>query len=167
MNIQSNVNQILALSSYLLAHSPMAEARKENIKLSKAADVEKMKYGRFKEGLEADITGQEAAGKDVTAARTEADKAISERARKAYESTGDPYYLEETSAASKRAEAALKVKQGEKRKARRSFIDYMRNEPTSFGVTVGELTPELRKTVLSEYSKKERKQIMDRKDAAK
>lgn len=65
-----------------------------------------------------------------------------------------------------KAQESLKSAQETKRQARRSFLNYMKDEPTSFGVTIGELNPKLRKAVLSEYSKSERKAIMDRKDAA-
>lgn len=71
--------------------------------------------------------------------------------------------------ASVKAQDAVIVAQEQKRKTRRNFLDYMKDEPVSFGKsaggTIGQLKPELQKEILSQYSKKERKEIMDRKDA--
>ena len=68
--------------------------------------------------------------------------------------------------AEKKAQEAVKVKQEETRKTRRNFLDYMKDEPTSLGGTFKELDPALQKKIISQYSKAERKKIMDRKDTA-
>ena len=115
--------------------------------------------------------------------KSEIQGGISDTAKKAYLETGSPEFLNEygkytfftsvnnrkveRAKAAESAESELKAKQEEKRSSRRNFLDYMKDEPTSFGGTVGELKPEWRKAVLSAYNKKERKEIMDRKDAMK
>ena len=52
------------------------------------------------------------------------------------------------------------------RKQRRSFADYMKDEPV-MGRKMKDMDPALQKKILSHYTKKERKTIMDRKDAEK
>lgn len=47
---------------------------------------------------------------------------------------------------------------------RRYFMDYLREQPTSFGGTVGELPPKVQRQIAGEYSRKERKALMDRID---
>ena len=71
-----------------------------------------------------------------------------------------------TQEAETKAQEAVKVKQEEKRNTRRNFLDYMNDEPTSLGGTFKELDPALQKKIISQYSKAERKKIMDRKDTA-
>lgn len=66
--------------------------------------------------------------------------------------------------ASVKAQEAVTVAQEQKRKTRRNFLDYMKDEPTSFGKTIGELDPKLQQTILKDYSKAERKKIMDERD---
>ena len=61
----------------------------------------------------------------------------------------------------------IKAEQAAKRKSRRKFIDYIKDEPTSLGTTVGELDPRVQKEILKSYSRSERKAIMKAKDAAK
>ena len=51
-----------------------------------------------------------------------------------------------------------------KRKSRRNFLDYMKDEPTSLGGTFGELSPKIQKELAKSYSKYQREQIMNRKD---
>lgn len=67
--------------------------------------------------------------------------------------------------AGRKAQEHLAVKQEEKRNTRRNFLDYIKNEPTSFGGSVGELDPKIQKQIKAAYSKSERQRIMNRKDA--
>jgi hypothetical protein len=73
-------------------------------------------------------------------------------------------YLNMYRGMSEKATGVLSAKQEEKRKTRRNFLDYIKEEPTSLGGTVGELDPKLQKAIAKNYSKSERKKIMDRKD---
>lgn len=57
------------------------------------------------------------------------------------------------------------MQQVEQAKKRRYFMEYLRNEPTSFGGTVGELAPNLQKAIAGQYSKVQRKQLMDKIDS--
>lgn len=65
-----------------------------------------------------------------------------------------------------KAASSVSAKQEQVRKQRRSFSDYMRDEPV-LGRKMKDLDPSLQKKILSHYSTKERKTIMDRKDAEK
>ena len=73
-----------------------------------------------------------------------------------------------TAKAEQSAQEALKTEQTRTRKTRRNFLDYIKDEPTSLGVTFGELDPGLQKKLAAAgYSKSERQKIMNRKDAEK
>lgn len=65
-----------------------------------------------------------------------------------------------------KAASSLAQKQDQVRKQRRRFADYMRDEPV-MGRKMKDLDPELQKKILSHYTTKQRKAIMDRKDAEK
>ena len=66
--------------------------------------------------------------------------------------------------AAAKAQEATKVAQEQKRATRRKFTDYLKDEPTSLGGTFSQLDPKLQKAIASQYSKSQRKAIMDRKD---
>ena len=51
-----------------------------------------------------------------------------------------------------------------KQTQRRNFKDYLAKQPTSLGGTVGDLSPELQKQIASQYSKNERRNMMNRMD---
>ena len=67
--------------------------------------------------------------------------------------------------ASQKASTSVQAAQEQKRKSRRNFIDYMKDEPTSWGLTFGELDKKVQKNIAKQYTKKDKQQIMDRKDA--
>jgi hypothetical protein len=46
-------------------------------------------------------------------------------------------------------------------------MSYLQKQPTSFGGTVGELPTNIQKQIASQYSKSERKKLMDTMDAQK
>lgn len=70
-----------------------------------------------------------------------------------------------TEVAETTATDSLTTAQEGKRKTRRNFLNYMKDEPTSLGVTFGQLDHKLQKEIAKNYSSSERKRIMDRKDA--
>ena len=70
-----------------------------------------------------------------------------------------------TEVAETTATTSLTTAQEGKRKTRRNFLDYMRDEPTSLGVTFGQLDKKLQREIAKNYSSSERRRIMDRKDA--
>lgn len=51
-----------------------------------------------------------------------------------------------------------------KKTQRRKFMDYLAKQPTSLGGTVGELPKPLQKQVASQYTRSQRKEMMDRMD---
>lgn len=63
-------------------------------------------------------------------------------------------------------EQMKKVKQQKeaKKTQRRNFMNYLRKQPIEGGGTVGELPSQVQKQIASQYSKKERKQLMDAMD---
>lgn len=54
-----------------------------------------------------------------------------------------------------------------KKKLRRNFMDYIGQQPTSLGGTVGELPKDMQKQIASQYSKGDRKRMMDSMDKEK
>lgn len=51
-----------------------------------------------------------------------------------------------------------------KKKQRRNFRTYLAQQPTSLGGTVGDLSPDLQKKIASQYSRSDRKRMMDQMD---
>lgn len=72
---------------------------------------------------------------------------------------------------SPQAAAADKAKQSSanemtaKQTQRRNFMEYLKKEPTSLGGTVGEFEPDVQKKIANNYSKSQRKKLMDMRDA--
>ena len=66
----------------------------------------------------------------------------------------------------KQEEAKSKVKQIQeaKKTQRRNFMDYLAKQPTSLGGTIGELPKSMQKQIASQYSKSQRKAMMDKMD---
>lgn len=192
MSIQSNINQGLSLAALLATQNPslqeIAKKRSEIASLNKQekainAAIEstgkdiaaKEPYGEQltevkKRQFELDPTAESfKAYKETTPTRVATFEADPEEiARERYESELKQQevnqYLQMYRNAETKAQETLKTKQEEKRKTRRNFLDYMKNEPTSLGGTFGELDPTLQKKIASQYSRAERKKIMDRKD---
>lgn len=73
--------------------------------------------------------------------------------------------------ASPQAQARAKAEQSaanaieEKKTQRRKFMDYLKQEPTSLGGTVGQFPPTIQKQIASQYTKSQRKRLMDMRDA--
>lgn len=63
-------------------------------------------------------------------------------------------------------ESMKKVKQQQEAKKvqRRNFMSYLRKQPIAGGGTVGELPTQMQKQIASQYSKSERKKLMDAMD---
>lgn len=51
-----------------------------------------------------------------------------------------------------------------KKKQRRNFKTYLAQQPTSLGGTVGDLSPDLQKKIASQYSRSDRRRMMDQMD---
>ena len=63
---------------------------------------------------------------------------------------------------------ARMTRQADAKKAlRRNFMDYLSKQTTSLGGTVGDLPKDLQKQIASQYSKSQRKAMMDRMDKEK
>ena len=179
MSIQSNVNQMISIAGLLLNTNPQVKAAVEKREAAKAFNREKelikTDYEEYQKYLGDVVTADENLAK-VEEGRA----AVAELGKKGYKETGDPDFLNEykkwkggeylsermarKKAMSETAISETEMKQEEKRKTRRNFLDYIASEPTSLGGTVGELDPKLQKAIAKNYSKSERKKIMDRKD---
>lgn len=75
-------------------------------------------------------------------------------------------YNQELSRLDKMSQAMSRVgRQSEAKKTqKRNFMDYLAQQPTSLGGTVGELPSDLQKQIASQYSRNERRTMMDRMD---
>lgn len=62
------------------------------------------------------------------------------------------------------AMARMKKQAQAKKTQRRNFMTYLAQQPTSLGGTVGELPKEAQKQIASQYTKSQRKTMMDRMD---
>lgn len=65
------------------------------------------------------------------------------------------------------AQKQMKQQQEAKKTQRRNFMDYLKKQPTSFGGTIGDLPEHVQKQLASQYSKSQRKAMMDRMDKEK
>lgn len=54
-----------------------------------------------------------------------------------------------------------------KKTQRRNFMEYLKKEPTSLGGTVGDLPPAMQKQIAGQYTKSQRKRLMDMEDREK
>lgn len=75
------------------------------------------------------------------------------------------YYTDFYRQKAQQATNATVAKQEEKRAGRRHFMSYLKDEPISGGITVGQLSKDAQKQIASKLSKQQRKDLMDRKDA--
>lgn len=66
-------------------------------------------------------------------------------------------------AADKAAQSAANAIEAKKTQ-KRNFMDYLKKQPTSLGGTVGELDPQMQKQIASQYTKSQRKRLMDMAD---
>lgn len=75
--------------------------------------------------------------------------------------------LTNDTAKQKQAQTQMEVQKEAKKTQRRNFMDYLSKQTTSLGGTVGDLPKDLQKQVASQYSKSQRKAMMDRMDKEK
>lgn len=79
----------------------------------------------------------------------------------------DAAKIAKSAGSSPQAQAAQTAKQSAaneveaKRTQKRNFIEYLKKQPTSLGGTVGDLPPAMQKQVASQYTKSQRKRLMD------
>ena len=153
MTIQRSVNQLVSLASLLAMKSPKAA---------------KMSEERAKEAVhqetEAKAEAISGAIPDDEARRSEE---LSALYRKEFDRTASSEALRESlkyEESAKKARESLQRAQEKKRKTRRNFMQYLANMPTSWGGKFGDLPKEQQKLAAAEYSKSERKRIMDRMD---
>ena len=62
------------------------------------------------------------------------------------------------------AQRRMEQQQEAKKTQRRNFMDYLSKQPTSLGRTIGDLPKDSQKQIASQYSKSQRKTMMDRMD---
>ena len=62
------------------------------------------------------------------------------------------------------AQKQMKQQQEAKKTQRRNFMDYLSKQTTSLDGTVGDLPKDVQKQIASQYSKSQRKTMMDRMD---
>ena len=184
MSIQSNINTALSLASLLATQSPTLKAKaEERAELKKLGHRETVTKEAYKEAAKvSDVETAEQLEQQLEDIQTQkfnlrpSADILSEKLANRYGQFDDPEMEAASSKiteaksrierykAEKKAAEELKAKQEERRKSRRKFIDFMKDEPTSLGATIGELDPKLQKQILKTYSSAERKKIMDRGD---
>ena len=164
MSIQSNINQMLSIAGLLISQNPTVKAKTEKKAQSEALkkrDVEIEKALAVSEGKNKQLS-HELTGELSQIRKKEFVTNPTAESLGAYQDTSKK--LSKYEKASKSARNNLKNKQNEKREGRRNFSQYIANEPTSLGVNVSQLGVEARRFIESQYTPKERKALMDRKD---
>lgn len=182
MSIQANINQGLSLASVLASQNPtlksMGERNAKIKELERRAKQENKQYQAMKVGLNVPgrtsiETLEDIASFGESAVKTSKElfelDPTTQRYASLKETQGMVKEASELAEFGRKIEAAkqaLAVAQEQKRNTRRKFTDYMKDEPTSLGPSFGELDPNLQKAIAKQYTSKERKSIMDRKDAS-
>lgn len=181
MSIQSNINTALSLASVLASQNPtlrsIGEKNAKIRELEKRAEQENKQYQAMKPGLNVPgrtsiETLEDIATFGESAVKTSKELFELDPTMQRYMSLkGTQGMVKKASALAdmgrktEAAKQALAIAQEQKRNTRRKFTDYMKDEPTSLGYSFGELDPKLQKAIAKQYTSKERKAIMDRKDA--
>lgn len=192
MSIQSNINQGLSIASLLISQNPQVQAAAKKRTDIRNLSQQEESINKAIESTGSDIAAKEPYGEALSdIKKKQFELSPSEETFKAYKETtpsrvltveASPeeiaqerfeaeqkeaevnQYLEMYRSAETKAQENLAVKQNEKRNTRRNFLDYMRDEPISLGGAFGELDIKLQKKIAQQYSKAEKKKIMDRKD---
>lgn len=158
MSIQSGINQLLGTAA-LFSQLPGGQSIAKNTKLNQ-------QYKKVSRALEK----IESVQKPDQGLRDQAQKMkgdlyqIAEERFRNRPTTGNLHLMR---MAESRADYGMRHMQQEGMKQvqqRRNFKDYLSQLPTSLGGTVGQLNPQMQKQIASQYSKSQRRTIMDRMD---
>lgn len=180
MSIQGSINQAINIGTALYTQTPKYQAKVEEAK--KVAESEKLlKADELKQDalLKSALKAFEPGASETTkkAYGKLADKATKESMetyekvfelnpteknfkRMADMQTNYEANMEAIRQANLRAEAKKETKKQQKRK----FIDTLSKQPTNIGGTVGDLAMNAQKAIAKQYSKSERKKLMDIED---
>ena len=167
MSIQSAVNQTLSIAGLLIGMNPAVKAAAEKQQQISALS---RRAGTLEKGLEiATASGDKNLSQELSEdlSRTKKEQFMKDPTTESYSAYQKVEQQRRMSAeeAAAKAEKAMADAQTEKRKGRRRFSEYLALEPTGYGVTVGQLPKNLQKELAKQYSKAERKELMDRRDA--
>ena len=138
MSIQGTINQTLSVASLLLSK------RAPTAKLGKLA---------------ASISGD-----SPTALKESANVAKKQWEQKPTKESFNRYVSAERNLAESKANERLSDEQTRIKKTRRNFGKYLESMGTSLGVQVGALSKEAQKEIAKQYSKSQRKKLMDEMD---
>ena len=185
--IQGSVNNIIGMAAAAKMLDPRAKDKEELKNLGKQEQVLDQRSGVFlnkaKEIFSTSEEDNPLRQEQIDALRQEGLQADQEREkllRRRYEldpsletfdawekqRTGNLLIQNEYANAAKQREAMDRMgrQTQAKQTQRRNFKDYLAKQPTSLGGTVGDLSPELQKQIASQYSKNERRNMMNRMD---
>ena len=170
MSIQATLNQSLSIAGLLISMNPAIKAASEKKQQISALS---RRAGTLEKGLEIakasgvkDDLNQELYQKLSETKKEQFMKDPTAESHSAYQQVEQKRRMSAEEAAAK-AEKAMADAQTEKRKGRRRFAEYLALEPTGYGGTVGQLPKNVQKELAKQYSKAERKKLMDRRDAEK
>ena len=169
MSIQAAVNQTLSIAGLLISMNPTLKAAAERNQQKAALS---RRAGILEKGLEiAKASGDKDLNQELSQKLSETKKEQfmkdpTSESYSAYQQVEQQRRMSAEEAAAK-ADKAMADAQTEKRKGRRRFAEYLALEPTGYGVTVGQLPKNVQKELAKQYSKAERKELMDRRDAEK
>ena len=176
MSIQGSINQAINIGTALYTQTPQFEAKKkikgvesewhslekqeEALKGKKRLSEAELKYYNEQLAPQMFKTGQELNKLRATAfSKKESDEEIAKGLSRGIEQykTINKYNEQLRNLANKRA---MDIKEG-KSAQKRHFKDYLAGMETSFGGTVGELSPAAQAAIAKQYSQSERQKIMN------
>lgn len=185
--IQGSINQLLQSAAIFGRLAPDYEKKVEMRQLTKQEDVLKGQVEAAKQSLterkanlkpgeleqDVDVLKQ-ATQKGVQLAEkgfeldpsTETYEKLLKRKRTAESASQieKDYLAQRQQLAERKAQSALQLEQNRVAKSKRNFMEYLGKQETSLGGTVSELPPAMQKEIASQYSKSQRKSMMNRMD---
>lgn len=175
--IQSAINQALGTAGIVARLSPEYETKQELYKLRKEEQV------LSKQSEAAKLVGKEATDPDLIRNIGDVKEREMELAKKKFQldPTEENFQAtvqkqqsyrsfnkyEELMMRQQEAMQNVANKQDAKQTQRRNFMDYLKNIELQGGGKVGELPPKMQQVIAKQYSKQERKSIMDLQDKEK
>lgn len=194
MSIQSGINQLLGMTA-LMSQLPGGQEFAESQKLKREAKVNEKQFNKLVEQHEAMENAEGASGSEVelTPAEKMTNDAIIEKEREIrkrqfelnpsiktaesylsskndlktsaeYEAEQNPQQAEQKAEQSWQNQAKQQIKQKQKR---RNFMNYLKDFPVNWGGTLGDYPLKVQQMAAQQYTKAERKRIMDEADRKK
>jgi hypothetical protein len=162
MNIQSNFNRILSIAGVL---STLRKRTEESKPQTSKVETKPESIAPQPSDKPPSVPKESSI---ATAEKTEEPKKSRKPRAKGPKKSSISQVIEESNKAYAAAEDFLKLKQDERRRSRKPFIEHIKNTPTNLGVPVGKLPKNIQDAIELSLSESEKETIMkERKNGKK